>query len=89
LYTENQENALDYVLEEINKALEELELSKFKKTSTGFGEDQTYWIELKDGKVNINGKIDANRKSRIKKAIQKILDKNNIAPTTKIVGGDA
>jgi hypothetical protein len=39
--------------------------------------------------VNISGKIDPNRKSRIKKAIQKILDKSNMATTPKIVGGDA
>jgi hypothetical protein len=87
LYDENQEITTEKVIKILNEELEELELSKFR-----INDKSLYWIEVKNGQIEIKGNIDANRKSRLKKALQNIVDKK-LAGTKKkapkIVGGDS
>ena len=87
LYVENQEITTEKVIEIINEELGELELSKFR-----INDQSLYWIEVKDGQIEIKGNIDANRKSRLKKALQSIIDKKfagSSKKAPKVVGGDA
>ena len=87
LYTENQEITTEKVIEILNEELGELELSKFR-----VNDKSLYWIEVKDGQIEIKGNIDANRKSRLKKALQSIIDKKFAGSKKKgpkVVGGDS
>ena len=96
LYDTNEELTVEMVLDILNRELEDLELSKFRSSSskniTNSGDKSLYWITITDGKIKIDGSIDANRKSRIKKAIQNLIDKKGATTTLsnkKVIGGDS